>query len=141
MFIHFGSYSSLGHGEWVFSIENWKKADYQEQVSPHVNPGKIDANEIVQLAKDAGMKYIVITAKHHEGFSMWDTKVKSSTDVTGKEMYSLPRYTAFGKRDVLMELKKPAKPTILSFACIIQFSTGGILHRKSITSMAVPFLQ
>ncbi|WP_319502161.1 alpha-L-fucosidase [uncultured Draconibacterium sp.] len=106
MFIHFGSYSYLAHGEWAFSIENWVKADYQQQVSPHFNPSKFDAREIVQLAKDAGMKYIVITAKHHEGFSMWDTKVKSFKDVTGKKMYSLQRFTPFGKRDVLMELKK-----------------------------------
>ena len=85
MFIHFGSYSYLAHGEWAFSIENWKKADYQQQVSSHFNPSKFDASEIVQLAKDAGMKYIVITAKHHEGFSMWDTQVKSFKDVTGKK--------------------------------------------------------
>lgn len=117
MFIHFGSYSSLGHGEWAFSIENWKKSDYQQKVSPHFNPEKFDAKEIVQLAKYAGMKYIVITAKHHEGFSMWDTKVKSFTDVTGKKMYSLPRYTAFGKRDVLMEMKKACEANDIKF-CI-----------------------
>jgi len=115
MFIHFGSYSSLGHGEWAFSFENWKKADYQQKVSTHFNPSKFDANEIVQLAKNAGMKYIVITAKHHEGFSMWDTKVKSFKDVTGKKMYSLPRFTPFGKRDVLMELKKACEANDIKF--------------------------
>ena len=115
MFIHFGSYSFLAHGEWAFSIEHWKKADYQQQVSAHFNPSKFDANEIVQLAKDAGMKYIVITAKHHEGFSMWDTKVKSFKDVTGKKMYSLQRFTPFGKRDVLMELKKACDAAGIKF--------------------------
>ena len=117
MFIHLGSYSYLAHGEWAFSIENWKKADYQQQVSSHFNPLKFDANEIVQLAKDAGMKYIVITAKHHEGFSMWDTKVKSFKDVTGTKMYSLQRFTPFGKRDVLMELKKACEANGIKF-CI-----------------------
>ncbi len=115
MFIHFGSYSYLGHGEWAFSIENWKKSDYQEKVSPYFNPEKFDANEIVQLAKNAGMKYIVITAKHHEGFSMWDTKVKGFKDVTGKKMYSLQRFTPFGKRDVLMELKKACDANDIKF--------------------------
>lgn len=115
MFIHFGSYSSLGHGEWAFSVENWEKADYQEKVSTHFNPEKFDASEIVQIAKDAGMKYIVITAKHHEGFSMWDTKVKSFKDVTGKKMYSLPRFTLFGKRDILMELKKACDASDIKF--------------------------
>lgn len=115
MFIHFGSYSFLGHGEWAYSIENWKKADYQQKVSAHFNPEKFDAPEIVRLAKDAGMKYIVITAKHHEGFSMWDTKVKSFKDVTGSKMYSLPRYTPFGKRDILMELKKACEASNIKF--------------------------
>lgn len=115
MFIHFGSYSYLAHGEWAFSIENWEKADYQQQVSTHFNPSNFDANEIVKLAKEAGMKYIVITSKHHEGFSMWDTKVKSFKDVTGKKMYSLQRFTPFGKRDVLMELKKACEANDIKF--------------------------
>src|SRR6185437_463259 len=61
MFIHFGSYSYLGHGEWAFTIENWTKADYQTQVSAHFNPTAFDAAAIAQLAADAGMKYVVIT--------------------------------------------------------------------------------
>lgn len=115
MFIHFGSYSHLGHGEWAFSNENWNKTDYQKKVSTPFNPEKYDANEIVRIAKDAGMKYIVITAKHHEGFSMWGTKVKSFKDTLGQKMYSLPRYTSFGKRDVLMELKKACEANGIEF--------------------------
>ena len=106
MFIHFGSYSYLGRGEWVFHNEGWEKADYQALVSANFNPAEYDAGAIARLAKKAGMKYIVITAKHHEGFCMWDTKVSSFTDVTGTKQYDLPGYTQFDTtRDVLMELK------------------------------------
>src|SRR5438067_10968138 len=64
MFIHFGSYSYLGHGEWAFNNEKWSKANYQTQVSARFNPVSFDAATIVGLAKKAGMKYLVITAKH-----------------------------------------------------------------------------
>ena len=105
MFIHFGSYSYLGHGEWAFYTENWTKPNYQSQVSAHFNPTSFNAGTIVNLAKKAGMKYLVITAKHHEGFSMWDTKVASFKDVTGALPYDLPGFTSFKTRDVLKELK------------------------------------
>ncbi len=105
MFIHFGSYSYLGRGEWAFSVENWNKADYQTQVSARFNPTAFNAGEIVRLAKAAGMKYIVITAKHHEGFCMWETNVESFKDVTGSKIYSLPGFTGFNTRDILKELK------------------------------------
>ena len=115
MFIHFGSYSCLGHGEWAFSKEKWTKEDYQQQVSARFYPEKFDANEIVRLAKSAGMKYIVITAKHHEGFSMWDTRVESFRDVSGTKIYSLPSFTSFGKGDILMELKNACEVNGISF--------------------------
>jgi alpha-L-fucosidase len=105
MFIHFGSYSYLGHGEWAFSNEDWKKEDYQSQVSSKFNPTSFDAGNIARLAKKAGMKYLVVTAKHHEGFSMWDTKVESFKDITGTKQYSLQGFTSFGNRDILKELK------------------------------------
>lgn len=107
MFIHFGAYSYYGHGEWAMQIEGISKKKYQQTVAAKFNPTKFNANEIVKYAKLAGMKYIVITAKHHEGMAMWDTKVASFKDYTGKTMFSLQQYTPFGKtgRDVLMELK------------------------------------
>jgi alpha-L-fucosidase len=104
MFIHFGSYSYLGRGEWAFSVENWSKADYQSQVSARFNPTSFNAATIVGYAKAAGMKYLVITAKHHEGFAMWDSKVASFTNVTGRKLYTLPSYTPY-KVDLLAELK------------------------------------
>lgn len=105
MFIHFGSYSQMERGEWAFSIESWSKWPYQQQCSAKFNPTSFSAKDIVGLAKKAGMRYLVITAKHHEGFAMWDTKVASFTDSVGAKIYSLPSYTPF-KRDILMELKQ-----------------------------------
>lgn len=104
MFIHFGSYSYYGHGEWAFSNEHWSKTNYQTQISANFNPTNFNAATIVGYAKAAGMKYIVITAKHHEGFAMWRSQVPSFTDVSGTNLYNLYNYTAC-KRDLLMELK------------------------------------
>ncbi|MDF7806360.1 alpha-L-fucosidase [Pontiellaceae bacterium B12219] len=85
MFIHWGLYSQIanrvdgktyyGIGEWIMDpkmagipVEEYK------QLAETFNPTEFDAEAIVQLAKDAGMKYIVITAKHHDGFAMYDSK-------------------------------------------------------------------
>ena len=75
MFIHFGSYSYFGHGEWAMQTEGISKETYQKTISAKFDPEKFDAQEIVSYAKKAGMKYLVFTAKHHEGLAMWDTKV------------------------------------------------------------------
>lgn len=104
MFVHFGSYSYLAQGEWAMS-GGWSKTDWQSKVSANFNPTNFNAGSIARLAKKAGMKYLVITAKHHEGFSMWDTKVESFKDVTGTKDYDLPGFTAFKTRDILQELK------------------------------------
>ncbi len=84
MFIHWGLYAvpageyqgkrSDQIGEWIQSWANIPRADYA-QYAKQFNPVKFDAAEWVSLAKNAGMKYIVITSKHHEGFSMWDSQV------------------------------------------------------------------
>lgn len=104
MFIHFGSYSYLAKGEWAMS-NGWSKTDYQTKVSANFNPKNFNAGAIARLAKRAGMKYLMITAKHHEGFCMWDTQVASFKDVTGTKDYDLPGFTAFKTRDLLKELK------------------------------------
>jgi len=85
MFIHWGLYSLLGNkigdktyygiGEWIMSprVADISPEEYKK-LAGKFNPTNFDAKEIVQLAKDAGMKYIVITAKHHDGFAMYDSK-------------------------------------------------------------------
>uniref|UniRef100_A0AAU2VGI9 alpha-L-fucosidase n=1 Tax=Streptomyces sp. NBC_00003 TaxID=2903608 RepID=A0AAU2VGI9_9ACTN len=104
MFIHFGSYSYLGHGEWAFSAEKWTKANYQAQVTTPFNPTSFNAATIAELAKNAGMKYLVITAKHHEGFAMWDSNVAGFTDTTGTKQYNLHDYNG-NQTDLLARLK------------------------------------
>ena len=117
MFIHFGSYSYYGQGEWAMSQKSMSKQTYQTTVSANFNPMNFNATTIANYAKNAGMKYLVITAKHHEGFSMWDTAVASFKDYTGTKMYSLQKYTPFGStgRDVLMELKNACDAAGIKF--------------------------
>lgn len=74
MFVHWGIYSILGQGEWVMYQKRIPVKEY-EKLAGEFNPVKFDADELVRTAKEAGMKYIVITAKHHDGFSMFRTKV------------------------------------------------------------------
>lgn len=104
MFIHFGSYSYHGKGEWVMQIEKWTKEDYQTKITSPFNPTNFNAKAIVDVAKSTGMKYIVITAKHHEGFCMWKTGVQGFTDYTGTKIFDLYHYLGF-ERDILLELK------------------------------------
>src|SRR6185503_4455057 len=74
MFIHWGVYSVLGNGEWVMNNEKIPIREY-EKLAPRFNPTEFNAAEWVSLAKAAGMKYITITSKHHDGFAMFDSKV------------------------------------------------------------------
>lgn len=72
LFIHWGIYSVLGDGEWVM---HQKKIPYNsyKKLADFFNPQQFNAKEWVQLAKSAGMKYITITSRHHDGFSMFKT--------------------------------------------------------------------
>jgi alpha-L-fucosidase len=72
MFIHWGLYSILARGEWVMHFERIPGEEY-EQLVPQFNPVKFNAEEWVSIAADAGQKYMVITSRHHDGFSMYDT--------------------------------------------------------------------
>lgn len=72
MFIHWGLYSILARQEWVMHLEHIPVEEYEKLV-PQFNPVRFNAEEWVQIAADAGQKYIVITSRHHDGFSMYDT--------------------------------------------------------------------
>jgi alpha-L-fucosidase len=74
MFIHWGVYSVLGDGEWVMQNKKIPIPDY-EKLPAAFNPIDFNAAEWVSIAKGAGMKYITITSKHHDGFAMFDSKV------------------------------------------------------------------
>lgn len=72
MFIHWGVYSIIGRGEWVMHHEQIPYEEYR-RTAMTFNPQRFDANEWAKLAKDAGMNYMVMTARHHDGFSLWDS--------------------------------------------------------------------
>ncbi|UUX35051.1 alpha-L-fucosidase [Fundicoccus culcitae] len=73
MFIHFGLYSSIGRGEWVRSSELMTIEAYQPYFDSF-NPRAFDAEQWAKAASEAGMKYIILTAKHHDGFCLYDSK-------------------------------------------------------------------
>ncbi|HEY1679809.1 MAG TPA: alpha-L-fucosidase, partial [Candidatus Sulfotelmatobacter sp.] len=74
MFIHWGVYSVLGNGEWIFHDRKLKVDEYN-RLPMFFDPEKFDAHTWVSLAKSAGMKYITITSRHHDGFAMFDSKI------------------------------------------------------------------
>ena len=74
LFIHWGVYSVLGDGEWVMETRPINRADYAK-LPNFFNPRQFDPAAWVTLAKRAGMKYITITSKHHDGFAMFDSRL------------------------------------------------------------------
>jgi alpha-L-fucosidase len=73
LFIHWGIYSELGAGEWVMETHKIPIHDY-EKLAPQFYPVRYDPVKWVAVAKAAGMKYITITTRHHDGFSMFKTR-------------------------------------------------------------------
>ncbi|MDC6366909.1 MULTISPECIES: alpha-L-fucosidase [Flavobacteriaceae] len=98
LFVHWGVYSTLGDGEWVMNNQNIP-IDAYEKLPTFFNPIDFNAEEWVKMVKDAGMKYITITSRHHDGFSMFDTK---ATD------YNIVDATPYGK-DVLKQLAEACR--------------------------------
>jgi alpha-L-fucosidase len=108
MFIHWGAYAIPagvykdqpvgGIGEWIMNTARIPISEYETFVG-QFNPVQFDAVEWVRIAKDAGMKYIIITSKHHDGFSIWDSDV-SQYDVIDAAPF---------KRDILLELSEAAE--------------------------------
>lgn len=100
MFIHWGLYAvpaggyqgKTNYGEWFLEETKMPVSQY-EKYAGQFNPVKFNAREWARMAKDAGMKYLVITSKHHDGFALWDSKV-SAWDIMA---------TPF-RRDILKEL-------------------------------------
>lgn len=73
MFIHYGLYSQVGRNEWVMTLENIPIGEYEKKAD-NFQPKPGAPREWAALAKKAGMKYMVLTTRHHEGFSLWDSK-------------------------------------------------------------------
>lgn len=116
MFIHWGLYSQLanvwngktyyGIGEWLMDI-NMANADKNEYkaTAKTFNPVKFDAEKVALLAKAAGMKYIIITSKHHDGFAMYHSAC---------DAFNIVDATPF-KRDPMKELSEACKKHGLGF--------------------------
>lgn len=81
MFIHWGLYSQLGKGEWIKKIQNIPLEEYKK-LKDTFTASDFDAKKIARLSKDAGMKYIVLTTRHHEGFSLYDTRGLNEFDAS-----------------------------------------------------------
>ncbi|MEY4930395.1 MAG: hypothetical protein RI909_1119 [Bacteroidota bacterium] len=98
LFIHWGVYSVLGDGEWVMNNQQIPIKSY-EKLPAFFNPTEFNPAEWVKMSKDAGMKYITITSKHHDGFAMYDSKVSD---------YNIVKKTPYGK-DVLKMLAEECR--------------------------------
>ena len=73
MFIHFGLYAMPARNEWIKSIEKMSEESYDKYFK-HFNPDMFDAREWARTARAAGMKYAVLTTRHHDGFCLFETK-------------------------------------------------------------------
>lgn len=81
MFVHWGLYSQLGQGEWVQNAQRIPRDEYLKLMKSFTAKD-YDAKKLVAAAKRAGMKYMTHTTRHHEGFSLYDTRGLSDLDVT-----------------------------------------------------------
>ena len=114
MFIHFGLYSQLGgiyegndkgrYAEWIQANQQIPKSDYVKLINTW-NPKDFDADKIAKLAKNSGMKYIVITSKHHEGFCLFES------DYTEYDIAN----SAMTGRDFIKELSEACKKQGIHF--------------------------
>jgi len=115
LFLHFGVYSTFGgefegrrtgaYAEWLMHDVKIPLADYRKKVAGVFNPTEFNADEWARTAKETGMRYVVMTSKHHDGFAMWRSKV---TD------YNVVDSTPF-HRDVIGELRDACRKQGLLF--------------------------
>jgi len=121
MFVHFGLYSLLERGEWVMYDENIPREEY-EKLARRFDPRRFDADEWVATARRAGARYITVTAKHHDGFCLFDSAL---TD------YKITR-TPFG-RDLIGELVAAchrARMRIILYYSQPDWHHPNFVHRK-----------
>ncbi|MEZ4656963.1 MAG: alpha-L-fucosidase [Caldilineaceae bacterium] len=88
LFIHWGIYSAAARHEWIKNRELISDEDYQKYFD-YFDPDLYDPAAWAQAAKDAGMKYFVVTTKHHDGFCLWDsalTDYKATNTPAGRDL-------------------------------------------------------
>jgi len=98
LFVHWGVYSIEGRGEWLMNNERMSIEEY-EKLPPQFNPRAFDADAWCEMAKNAGMRYITITSKHHDGFAMFDSQASD---------YDLADATPY-RKDVLKQLARACR--------------------------------
>jgi alpha-L-fucosidase len=156
MFIHWGLYAIPARGEWVRSIERISNKDYQKYFE-EFNPEHYDPGTWARLARQAGMKYAVLTAKHHDGFCQFDSRLtdyKSTGTPCGRDLvreylvafraeglrvglyYSLldwhhPDYPAYGDRHHPMRENKAYKDRPQDFSRYIEYLHGQVRELMS----------
>ena len=107
VFIHFGAYSTLAgqykgnsdgppYAEWAMMTHRIPLQEYREEVVSQFNPQEFDADEWARIFKETGMKYVVITSKHHDGFALFKSDVTDYNVVDGSPF----------KRDIIKELQE-----------------------------------
>ncbi len=99
LFIHWGLYAAAARHEWVMNREKINSEKYRKYFE-HFDPDLYDPTVWADAAKDAGMKYFVITTKHHEGFSLWDSQLtdyKATNTPAGRDLLR-PMLDAFRSR-------------------------------------------
>lgn len=98
VFIHWGLYANYAQGEWYLQRGGLDEADYSRMMYGFC-PSKFDAKEWVRIMKGSGARYITITSRHHDGFSLWPTKVDDGYNIAN---------TPF-RRDILGELAQACR--------------------------------
>nr|WP_262915262.1 alpha-L-fucosidase [Niabella ginsengisoli] len=132
MFIHWGLYSDYagnwkgknyyGSGEWIMQRGKIPIKEYRK-ITKTFNPVDFNADEWTQIAADAGMKYMVITAKHHDGFAMYDSKVSD---------FNIVKATPY-KKDPMKALSAAARKKVFSSDFIIRSFRIGTSLTEEIT--------
>ncbi len=98
MFIHWGPAITQQNDMWDMEEKHYTVKEY-ETIAPLFNPVRFDANAWVQLAQDAGFKYITLITKHHDGFALWDSKLSD---------WNIMQRTPF-KRDIVREMAEACR--------------------------------
>ena len=142
-FIHWGAYSHLAGsyggvtlpldtlGEWIMDKLSISVNNYEADAAVPFNPTSFDAETWAEVAKDAGQKYVVITAKHHDGFSMFDTNVRGfetkSPSITPTRDYDIVDVGSYGS-DPIAELAAATRAQGLRFGLYYSIKDWHFTH-------------
>ena len=143
-FIHLGAYSYLGgiwdgrlnngNSEWIMCDMGINKVVYAEGAARPFNPSEFDAKDIVKMAKSTGQEYLVFTSRHHEGFSMYDTKIREFKD------YCLMTFGDYKGDDPMMALSRECKQQGIKFGVYFSFADWHDVTQEGFFGNSMPDL-